>query len=131
MGEVLKEITEKNPKLAWLESEKARESWSIYIEPNEATDARFRSLKELFTEHCHKFCFVKNGRTNNISGEIQLKKPLNFDELRNLIGPNIYINGGPKEEATEKWSMAAKFNEQDYFSIFYTDETKKNCEIQK
>lgn len=45
MEEVLKEITEKNPKLAWLESEKARESWSIYIEPNEATDARFRSLK--------------------------------------------------------------------------------------
>lgn len=131
LGEVLKDFSEKNPSAAWMEPELSRESWSIYIEPNDATDARFRSLKELFTEHCHKFCFVKNGKTNNISGEIQLKKPLNFDQLRDLLGPNIYLNGGPKEEATEKWSMAAKFNEKDYFSIYFTDEAQKNCEIQK
>ncbi|XP_065936128.1 tropomyosin-like [Magallana gigas] len=129
LGEVLKDFSEKNPCAAWMESDKTRESWSIYIEPNEATDARFRSLKELFTEHCKKFCFVKNGKTNNISGEIQLKKALNFDELRDLLGPNIYLNGGPKEEATEKWSMAAKFNEKDYFSIFFTDEAQKNVKF--
>lgn len=113
----------------------AREAWSIYVEPKIATEEKFKSLKELFTEHCKKFCFVRNGRTHNISGEIQLKKPLNIKELNKLLGPNIYLNGGPKEQATEKWSMAAKFNDNDYFSIFFTDQTLKGgdttCEIRK
>ncbi|XP_065943123.1 uncharacterized protein PF3D7_1120000-like [Magallana gigas] len=112
-----------------------REAWSIYVEPKIATEETFKSLKELFTEHCKKFCFVRNGRTHKISGEIQLKKPLNIKELNKLLGPNIYLNGGPKEQATEKWSMAAKFNENDYFSIFFTDQTLKGgettCEISK
>ncbi|XP_052694374.1 golgin subfamily A member 6-like protein 25 [Crassostrea angulata] len=112
-----------------------REAWSIYVEPKIATEEKFKSLKELFTEHCHKFCFVRNGKTHNISGEIQLKKPLNIKELNKLLGPNIYLNGRPKEQATEKWSMAAKFNENDYFSIFFTDQTLKGgdttCEISK
>ncbi|XP_052704725.1 golgin subfamily A member 6-like protein 2 [Crassostrea angulata] len=114
----------------------AREAWSIYVEPKIATEEKFKSLKELFTEHCKKFCFVRNGRTHNISGEIQLKKPLNIKELNKLLGPNIYLNGGPKEQATEKWSMAAKFNENDYFSIYFTDQTLKGvdkieCDIRK
>lgn len=127
----LQDFTEKNPCAAWMESDKKRESWSIYIEPNEATDAKFCELKELLTEHCKKFCLVRNGKTKNMSGEIQLKKALKYDELSDLLGPNIYVNGGPKEEATEKWSMAAKFNEKDYFSIFFTKEPKKNCQFQK
>lgn len=127
---MLKVFSERNPSAAWVEADKTREPWCIYKEPNEATDATFRSLKELYTEHCKKFCFVKNGKTN-ISGEIQLKKVLNSDELRDLLGPNIYFKGGPKEEATEKWSMAVKFKQQDYFSFFFTDETQNNCEIQK
>ncbi|XP_065942823.1 uncharacterized protein PF3D7_1120000-like [Magallana gigas] len=113
-----------------------REAWSIYVEPKIATEEKFKSLKELFTEHCKKFCFVRNGRTHNISGEIQLKKTLNIKELNKLLGPNIYLNGGPKEQATEKWSMAAKFNENDYFSIYFTDQTLKGvdkieCDIRK
>uniref|UniRef100_K1S3C7 Uncharacterized protein n=1 Tax=Magallana gigas TaxID=29159 RepID=K1S3C7_MAGGI len=137
----IKNMTEKtfNEAEEWMEAAatgKQRESWSIYVEPKIGTEEKFKSLKELFTEHCKKFYFVRNGRTHNISGEIQLKKPLSIKELNKLLGPNIYLNGGPKEPATEKWSMAAKFNEQDYFSIFFTDQTPKGgdkveCEIRK
>uniref|UniRef100_K1PSS7 Uncharacterized protein n=1 Tax=Magallana gigas TaxID=29159 RepID=K1PSS7_MAGGI len=86
---------------------KQREAWSIYVEPKIATEEKFKTLKELFTEHCKTFCFVRNGRTHNISREIQLKKPLNIQQLNKLLVPNIYLNGGPKKEATEKWSMTA------------------------
>lgn len=110
-----------------MEPERSRESWSICIEPNEATDPSFRSLKVLFTLQEILLCAEKQ----NISGEIQLKKALNFDELRDLLGPNIYLNGGPQKEATEKWSMTAKFNKKDYISIFFTDEAQKNFENQK
>lgn len=50
---------------------------------------------------------------------------MNIKALTELLGPNIYINGGPKELATENWSMAAKFNEKDFFNIFFTDETER------
>lgn len=50
---------------------------------------------------------------------------MNIKALTELLGPNIYINGGPKELATENWSMTAKFNEKDFFNIFFTDETER------
>lgn len=50
---------------------------------------------------------------------------MNIKALTELLGPNIYINGGPKELATENWFMAAKFNEKDFFNIFFTDETER------
>lgn len=37
-----------------------------------------------------------------------------------LFWSNIYINGGAKEQDTEKWPMAAKFDDKDYFSIFFS-----------
>uniref|UniRef100_K1Q2T2 Uncharacterized protein n=1 Tax=Magallana gigas TaxID=29159 RepID=K1Q2T2_MAGGI len=132
----IKDITEKTFTEAqeWIEAAatgKQREAWSIYFEPKIATEEKFKSLKE----HCKKFCFVRNRKNHNISGLIQLKETLNIDKLIKLLRPNIYLNGRPKEDI-EKWAMAAKFNEKDYFSINFTDETKKGgdkvaCEIRK
>lgn len=68
LGEILEKdlpqlmkITE-NTKSHWMESAEQRESWSIYVEPSTAKEAKFKSLKELLTEHCKKFCFFRNGK---------------------------------------------------------------------
>lgn len=52
-----------------------RESWSFYVDPEKATQTKFKTLKSLFTEYCKKNWFVQNGVTQNISGEIQLEPP--------------------------------------------------------
>lgn len=75
----IKDITEKtiSEQQEWFEAAatgKQRKAWGIYIEPKIATEEKFKRLKELITEHCKNFCFVRNGRTHNINGEIQPKK---------------------------------------------------------
>lgn len=60
-------------------------------------EEKFKSFKEFFIEYCKKFCFVRNGRIYNISGEIQLKKLFNIKEFNKFLGLNIYLNGGLKE----------------------------------
>lgn len=47
-----------------------REVWSIYVEFKIVMEEKFKSFKEFFIEYCKKFCFVRNGRIYNISGEI-------------------------------------------------------------
>lgn len=109
-----------------MEPEISRESWSICIEPNEATDPSFRSLKVLFTLQEILLCAEKQ----NISGEIQRKKrstSMNWE----ISSVPISTLTEDRKKTTEKWSMTAKFNKKDYISIFFTDEAQKNCENQK
>lgn len=104
-----------------MEPEISRESWSICIEPNEATDPSFRSLKVLFTLQEILLCAEKQ----NISGEIQLKKALNFDELRDLLGPNIYLNGGPQKDHREMVHDRQIQQKGLYFHLFHRRSPEK------
>lgn len=125
-AEYIVPLFEKPPgtRMDWMKSDASRATWSFYIKPEQAKNDKFKAMRLLLSEYCHKFCLVENGVTHNINGEFQLKKPMNIKGLTDLLGPNIYINGGPKELTTENWSMAAKFDQKDYFNISFTDETK-------
>lgn len=125
-AEYIVPLFEKPPgnRMDWMKSDASRATWSFYIKPEQAKNDKFKAMRLLLSEYCHKFCLVENGVTHNINGEFQLKKPMNIKGLTDLLGPNIYINGGPKELGTENWSMAAKFDQKDYFNISFTDETK-------
>lgn len=94
---------------------------SFYINPEKSTEAKFKTLKAPLTEYSKQYCFVQNGLTKNITGEFQLKKPMNIKDLSDLLRPNIYIYVGPKEQATENgpWLL----NSINYFSIFFTDQS--------
>ncbi|XP_052696072.1 glutamate-rich protein 6B-like [Crassostrea angulata] len=125
-AEFIVPLFEKPPgtRMDWMKSDASRATWSFYIKPEQAKNDKFKAMRLLLSEYCHKFCLVENGVTHNINGEFQLKKPMNIKGLTDLLGPNIYINGGPKELGTENWSMAAEFDQKDYFNISFTDETK-------
>lgn len=77
----------------WMKSDAKRATCSFYIKPEEAKNDKFKAMRLLLTEHCHKFCLVESGVTHNINGEFQLKKPMNIKGLTDILGPNIYING--------------------------------------
>lgn len=49
---------------------------------------------------------------------------MNIKGLIDLFGFNIYINGGFKELVIENWFMVVKFDQKDYFNIFFIDEIK-------
>lgn len=102
-----------------------KEAWNIYVEPKIATEEKFKSLKEIFIEYLQKYLLRRKWKNQQHQRGNSTKKTHNIDQLNELLGPSIYLNGGRKEQGTEKWSMAAKFNEKDYFTIFFTDETKK------